>query len=300
MVRPLTPLALVGPTGSGKTSLAMALAERLDGEIVGCDSVQLYRGFDIGSAKPTREERKRVPHHLVDLLAWNEDCDAAQYATLARAAIADVQGRGRVPIVTGGTGLYLRSLTGAAFHDDLPKDAALRASFATRPLAELYAELQRLDPKRASEIHANDRFRVARSLELFTLLGKPLSALPPPPQNATPPLCVVILDPERAALHASIERRTREMLAGGLLDEVRGLLAAGVERDCKPMRSIGYKEGAEHMAGTLAEPALEPAIAAATRQYAKRQVTWFKKTPAALRLARPDVDAVIRRWSATP
>jgi tRNA dimethylallyltransferase len=294
-------LGVVGPTGSGKSALAMQLAARLGGEIIGCDSVQLYRGFDVGAAKPTAAERAQVPHHLVDVLAWDEECDAARYAALARAAIADVGARGRVPIVCGGTGLYLRSLVGQAFHEDLPRDDALRARLAQLPLAEAYAELARRDPRRAAEVHANDRFRVLRALELVTLLGKPLSeALPPVAAGApggAPRGVVVLLTPDRAALHAAIARRTAAMLAGGLVDEVRGLLAAGVSPEAKPMRSIGYKETAAMLAGALPEALLEERIVAATRQYAKRQTTWFRKAPIDLALAAPDVDAVVRAWS---
>lgn len=297
-------LAVVGPTGSGKSALALAVAARLGGEIIGCDSVQLYRGFDVGSAKPTAADRAECPHHLVDVLAWNEECDAARYALLARAAIRDVATRGRVPIVCGGTGLYLRSLARQSFHDDLPKDEALRERLATLPLADAYTLLKARDPQRASEVHPNDRFRVLRSLELVTLLGRPLrearGAAPAASaaEDDAPPGLVVLLRPDRAALHAAIARRTRAMLDAGLVREVRELLAAGVATDAKPMRSIGYKETVAMLAGEWPEGALAERIAAATRQYAKRQSTWFRKTPVELVLETPQLAPVLEAWSA--
>jgi tRNA dimethylallyltransferase len=291
-------LAIAGPTGSGKSALALAAAAALDGEIIGCDSVQLYRGFDIGAAKPTAEERESVPHHLVDCLDWHEDCDAARYALLARQALAAVQARGRLPIVVGGTGLYLRALVADAFHDDLPKDEALRAELRAEAPERSYARLVSLDPARATQLHPNDRFRVIRALELCLLLGRPVSELLAAAgrerRTELGEAChLVVLEPPRRALHAAIAARTRQMLEQGLLDEVRGLLAAGVVADCKPMQSIGYKQSVAHLSGALPAADLAAAIDAATRQYAKRQCTWFGKVAADVRLERWEVGPVV-------
>jgi tRNA dimethylallyltransferase len=290
-------LVIAGPTGSGKSDLAMTLATRLGGEIVGCDSVQIYRGFDIGSAKPTADERARVPHHVVDCLDWNEDCDAALYARWARAAIDGIRARGKLPIVVGGTGLYLRALLGRGWHADLPKDDALRAALQRETTPDLYARLQTLDPGRAAELHPNDRFRVARALELVTLLGKPLRAVSfatdlAAQDAADPAAYVVVLEPERTALRERIAARTARMLAAGLETEVRALLAAGVPHDCKPMRSIGYAETVAVLRGTAPRDGLADAITVATRRYAKRQATWNHKVKADLRAATVDAAAL--------
>jgi len=279
-------LVVAGPTGSGKSALALALAQELGGEIIGCDSVQLYRGFDIGSAKPTLAERSIVRHHLIDCLTWQMDYDAAQYARDALVKLAEVRQRGQLPIVVGGTGLYLRALLGQGWHADLPQDEGLRARLAAAPLDDSYEQLRRLDPQRAAQIHPHDGYRVRRSLELVTLLGRPLheAGLKPPKAPQDHAAFVMVLAPERTTLHAAIAARTQAMLSGGLVDEVRGLLAQGVAPTAKPMQSIGYKQALAHLGGELDDRELPGAIMAATRQYAKRQSTWFRGVVADERL----------------
>ncbi len=274
-------VAVVGPTASGKSFVGMELAKAFQGTIICCDSVQLYRGFDIGSAKPSAQDQARVPHLLFDQFAWDEVCDAAIYARLARAAITDVVDAGRLPIVVGGTGLYLRALIGELWDDDVPSDEGLRQRLAIRQSADLYAELRERDPRRAGQLHENDRFRVIRALEINFLTGAPVrdsaaSTRPPPPRDHL----LVFMNPPRDALYANINDRVRSMLSGGLIDEVRGLLDAGVDPSCKVMGSIGYKEVFRMLSGHLPVADLERDIATATRQYAKRQVTWFKKIAA--------------------
>jgi tRNA dimethylallyltransferase len=297
-------LAVVGPTGGGKSALAVDLAKRLGGEIVGVDSVQLYRGFDIGSAKPSAAERARVPHHLFDVLEPTADCSAQDYARLARPVIEGLVRRGRLPVLVGGTGLYLRALTQERFHDDLPQDEALRATLRARPLPDLYAELEQLDPARARQVHPNDRFRVARALELVLLLGKPLAEARPAKavgdEEGDLEVFTICLEPPRAVLHRRIEARTTQMLAAGLVDEVRSLLARGVPASSKPMRSIGYAEVSDMLAGTFPESELPARIAASTRQYAKRQCTWFKKAKVDLRLTEGGPAAVAAVLAALP
>ena len=273
-------IVIAGPTASGKSALALALAERIGGEIVGCDSVQLYRGFDIGSAKPNADEMRRVRHHLFNVVDWNEDYDAARYARDARAAIDQIKIRKKIPVVVGGTGLYLRALLQEAFHDDLPSDDGLRADLQRETSEDLYDRLKACDPKRAAEVHPIDRFRVIRALELNILLGGPVHEKTS--QQVETAGCsdaaIFILDPERATLHERIALRTAQMLKEGLLDEVSNLIKSGVSITCKPMESIGYKQAAAFLTGSLSEELLFDHITAATRQYAKRQCTWFRKT----------------------
>lgn len=298
-------IAVVGPTAGGKSDFALRLARRLRDErglrveIIGCDSVQVYRRFDIGSAKSSSDERAQFPHHLIDVADWNEDFDAGSYAVKAREAIAGIRARGAFPLIVGGTGLYFRALLGQGFEADLPRDGSLRIQLDSVSTAELMDELKLLDPVRAAQLHPNDRVRIMRAVELCRLLGGPVSAQMSLPQPApgqvgragsemTPmrqDTLVVFLNPERDVLHARIADRVKAMLDQGLVDEVRGLLAAGCPASAKPMQAIGYREVAEVLLaagnpdGNLtasARAALVERITIATRQYAKRQITWFK------------------------
>ena len=265
-----------GPTASGKSSLALELAVAISGEIVCCDSVQIYRGFDLGSAKPSKKERQTVPHHLFDEFAWNENCDAAVYAAKAKAAITLIRSKGRMPILVGGTGLYLRALLGQQWDDDIPSDERLRAQLDEREKADLFAQLTAIDPRRAAQLHVNDRFRVRRALEINLLTGAPVRE-PKTSNDQNRSHIMIYLNPPKEWLHLRINLRTQAMLDEGLVDEVKGLLKAGVSADCKPMRSIGYKEVASMLDGRLAEEELEGVISLATRQYAKRQTNLYNK-----------------------
>jgi tRNA dimethylallyltransferase len=273
-----------GPTASGKSSLALELAVALSGEIVCCDSVQIYRGFDLGSAKPSKKERELVPHHLFDEFAWDENCDAAVYAAKAKAAIALIRGKGRLPILVGGTGLYLRALLGQQWDDDIPSDEGLRAQLNERESADLFAQLTALDPRRAGQLHVNDRFRVRRALEINLLTGSPVRE-PKVSNEEKRSHTMIYLNPPKDVLHLRINERTKVMLDDGLVDEVKGLLSRGVSADCKPMRSIGYKEVAAMLDGRLADSELEAAISLATRQYAKRQTNLYNKVVCDAKLA---------------
>jgi tRNA dimethylallyltransferase len=280
-------LVVVGPTASGKSALAMQLAQAFNGSIVCCDSVQLYRGFDIGSAKPSIAEQRLVPHYLYDALSWDQPCDAASYAAMAKQAIKYIREAGQLPIVVGGTGLYLRALLGDAWDDDVPSDEELRKKLNSRSSEDLFAELLRIDPRRAGQLHQNDRFRVVRALEINILTGHPVPSVSraEPVQRSH---LAVFLNPPRALLHERINQRTHKMLAAGVVQEVRRLISQGVDPFCKPMQAIGYKQVVAMIQGDLDDMNLEDEIATATRQYAKRQVTWFKKVP---------VDAVIEDLS---
>lgn len=289
-------VAVCGPTASGKSSLGMRLARDLQGEIISCDSVQVYRGFDIGSAKPTQADQLEVRHHLIDVVGWRENFDTGIYGNLAIQARTDILDRGKVPILVGGSGLYLRAVlgdqSGQRWHGDLPRDEELRKKLNALPSEDLFAKLTACDPVRASQLHPNDRYRVIRALELFQLLGRPLAEVPvstPEPsavREESADVFMIILDPPRAALHQAIAVRSEQMLTNGLIAEVQRLLAEGCPvTGCKPMESIGYKEVAHFLTGELKREELWEKINASSRQYAKRQVTWFKSVNATLRLS---------------
>jgi tRNA dimethylallyltransferase len=274
-------VAVVGPTAAGKSALALRIAGTFAGEIVGCDSLQVYRGLDIGSAKPTPEERRQVPHHLVDVADPGDEFSAATYARLARAALADIAARGKLPVVVGGTGLYLKALLQGLFEGPA-RDEALRERLEDRARAKgdayLHRLLARVDPQAAARIFARDRVRVVRALEVLLRSGRTLSEAHR--QGAAPlvgfrPL-IVGLDPDRSALRTAVERRTDAMLAGGLLDEVRGLLSAGYGPGIRPLQAIGYRQAVAFLQGAGDEATLRRDMVTATMRYAKRQRTWFR------------------------
>ncbi len=274
-------IVVAGPTASGKTALAMALAEALGGEIVSCDSVAVYRLMDVGSAKPTAEERARVPHHCLDLYWPNEACTAGDYARHARAAIAGIRERGRVPIVAGGTGLYLRALLqglAPAPQRDEALRARLRARATERGSPWLHRVLQRLDPKAAALIHANDLPKLIRSIEV-TLAGRA-----PQTQQweaGREPLTgyrvtQFVLSPPREALYARINARAAAMFERGLVEET-AMLRERFGDDCRSLTALGYVQAQGVLRGELS---LEAAVSAAQqghRNYAKRQLTWFRR-----------------------
>ncbi len=268
-------LAIIGATASGKSDLALRLAQQYGGELVNCDSVQIYRGFDIGAAKPNAEERALVPHHLVDALSWDEDFDARKFAARADAAITEIRSRGKVPIVVGGTGLYLKALWQEGFHD-LPKDGAMREELNLMSLSELRAELNHIDNARSQEIHDNDRLRLQRAVEVARLLGHSIKDLHAPLSKRSEAF-VISMNCPRAVLQERIMVRSRKMLSEGLIEEVRGLIGQGVPASAKPMQSIGYHQVLAFLRGDLSHQQLQEDIIIATRQYAKRQETLFKK-----------------------
>jgi tRNA dimethylallyltransferase len=257
------------------------LAQQFGGEIVNCDSLQLYRGFDIGTAKTAPGDRRGIPHHLFDALAAQESYSAGEYARQARNVVAEVAGRGRLPIVAGGTGFYLRALL-----EGLPvlpgRDERLRRRLLERERLRaggLHRLLTRLEPGAAARIHANDVQKTMRALEVRLLTKQ---ALPPPAEARALQGYGIIklgLDPVRAALQQRLETRTRLMFQSGLIDEVRDLLAAGATGNEKPFEALGYKQALLHLRGALTlEQAVESTIIE-TRQYAKRQRTWFRRDP---------------------
>ncbi|MFA5938654.1 MAG: tRNA (adenosine(37)-N6)-dimethylallyltransferase MiaA [Sinimarinibacterium sp.] len=283
---PTPVILLMGPTASGKTGLALALAERLAAEIVSVDSAQIYRGMDIGTAKPAPDVRERVPHHLIDILDPGEAYSAARFATDAAALIEQIRRRGRVPLLVGGTMLYFRALLHGL--SELPSaDPALRARLEAdareRGWPALHARLQALDPVTAARLHPNDQQRIQRALEIVELAGAPASTLhgqPRAPEIGGRVLRFALMPPQRSVLHARIDQRFDQMMAQGFLDEVRVLHARGdLHRDLPSVRAVGYRQLWSHLEG---EVSLDTAVAqgkAATRQYAKRQLTWLRSEP---------------------
>ncbi len=280
-------IAIVGPTASGKSGLALELAQQVNGEIVSCDSLQVYKNFNIGTAKPSLAERALVPHHLIDLVSWQETFDAARYRTLALECIAEIHQRQRLPILVGGTGLYFRALCGQQFHD-LPHDESLREQLNTLPTDTLYQKLQDLDPQRATEVHPHDRFRLIRACEINLLTGRRLASLSAEKStDGFHPTLTVLCNPARDILHDKIRARTAAMLKAGLVGEVETLLAAGCTEKQKPMQAIGYRQVCDSLHGRLPEHELLEKIVIATRQYARKQLIWFRKVPVDLQLSEP-------------
>lgn len=282
--RPAGPLlVVVGPTATGKTAAALGLAHELGGELVGADSVQVYRGFDIGSAKPTPEELGGVAHHLIDVADPDETLDAMRYAALADEAIAEIRGRQHVPIVVGGTGLWLRALLRGLVDVPLP-DPSIRAALDEEAErggpARMHARLAAIDPRAAAVIHPNDRLRIVRALEVFEQTGTPMGELRAAHALGAPryDALVVSLDLPRDEHARRVATRTATMIARGLADEVRGLVARWGEQ-VRPLGAVGYREMLVHVTG--GEPLEETArkIERSTRIYARRQRTWLKNEP---------------------
>jgi len=289
---------LLGPTACGKSALALALAEHAELEIVSIDSAQVYRGMDIGTAKPGAAERARVPHHLLDLRDPAEPYSAADFVRDATRAIGAIRARGRLPLAVGGTMLYARALRGGL--SDLPSaDAAVRARIdaQARQLGwpALHAKLAEVDPATASRLPPNDSQRIQRALEVFEITGTPLSKLQGAPLGAGLRLVTIALLPEdRAELHRRIERRFDDMLAAGFLDEVRALMARGdLDADLPALRSVGYRQAWRHLRGVTTFAQFRASAIAATRQLAKRQITWLRSMSDALRVDPFDAAALL-------
>ncbi len=272
------PLFLAGPTAVGKSAVALLLAERLGGEIISVDSMQVYRGLDIGTAKPTSAERARVPHHLIDVVELNEPFDAASFVRHAQAAVADIQARGRVPIFCGGTGLYFRAYL-EGLGEAPPSDVKLRAELEVTPLADLLRELEQLDPETFTRIDQKNPRRVVRALEVIRLTGKPFSAQraawASPLASRPSPLLFCLTRPP-ADLIRRIDARVDEMFAHGLVEETRGLLTHGLTENRTAMQAIGYRQVVEHLRGERGLAETIELVKIRTRQFAKRQMTWFR------------------------
>lgn len=278
------PLVVVlGPTGAGKSELALMLAAAAQGEILNCDSIQVYRGFEIGAAKLPISERRGIPHHLIDIIDANQELTAGAYARAARETLADVRSRSRVPIIVGGTGFYLRALLDGLSPAPSRNEALrtrLNALAARRPAA-LHRFLRIYDPATAGRIHSNDRQKLIRAVELMLLAAQPVTKTHSAPRDGLQGFAVlkIGLAPSRALLSERLNQRAAAMFHNGLLEETKALLASGVSPQAKPLQSLGYKQAVSVLfADRTRQDALRE-CQTKTRQYAKRQMTWFRAEP---------------------
>jgi len=282
--------AVVGPTASGKTTLAIKLAKIYGGEVISCDSMQIYKGMDIGTAKPTFEETEGIPHHMIDIIEPSENFSAADYAPLAKAAVSDILSRGKLPIFCGGTGLYLDSLLRVSAFSESEKTDEVRAAlhaFAEKNGAEaLHARLAAVDPESAEAIHYNNVRRVVRALEIFETTGVTKSEWDKRSLAVEPKYdaFMTVLDfRDRQRLYDRIDRRVSLMMDAGLLDEVRTLYNAGMLKDNYiAAQAIGYKEFLPYFSGEAAPEECADQVRLSSRRYAKRQLTWFRRYKDAL------------------
>ena len=282
-------LVITGPTATGKTALGAAAALALNGEVVSADSMQVYTGMDIGTAKPTREEMRGVPHHMIDAADPHESFSAAKYAAMAGKCVEDIRSRGKLPIVVGGTGLYIDGLKRGGDYAAAPSDPALRRELEAeydRVGGEAFREaLRAVDPDRAGRLHPGDKKRLVRAREVCLLTGETITAHDERSKN-TPPrytaLTVALDFTDRARLYDRIDRRAEAMFGRGLVDEVRRLLASGVPADGTAMQAIGYKETAAYLRGECTLPEAVETVKLRSRRYAKRQLTWLRRDPSVI------------------
>jgi tRNA dimethylallyltransferase len=283
MVRPRV-VAIVGPTATGKSALAIALAHRFNGEVVSCDSTAVYRRFDIGTDKVPMAARQGVPHHLIDVADPTEEYSAARYAREAAAAIRDITGRGGLPILAGGTGLYYRALT-RGFFPGPARDVATRARLERiadrKGVERLHTLLRRVDPASALRIHRRDRKRLVRALEVYVLTRRPLTVHFGETQPPLPEYDVVSfglqIPPELTA--ARVAARVDAQFEQGLLDEIRAILSSGVPETAHPFTGLVYRQALEHLHGVRDEPSTRELIVRENRKYSRRQLIWFRKEP---------------------
>jgi tRNA dimethylallyltransferase len=291
-------VAILGPTASGKTALSLELAERFQGEIVNCDSVAMYREFEIGTAKPSAEERARVPHHLFDIVAPDSYITAGEYARLGRQVLNDIKGRGHLPIVVGGTGLYLRVLLEGLFPGPQRSEelrGRLRAAGERRGAGYLHRILRRLDAEAAGKIHANDTPKLIRAIEVCVAARRQMTEMWKQGRDALTGFRVLRLglNPDRDALYARINERACRMFENGLVEETRGLLEKYGEAP-RPLGSLGYKQAVQFLRAEVSREGAIRAAQQAHRNYAKRQLTWFRREPEVVWLAGFGEEAGVR------
>lgn len=277
-------IVICGPTGIGKTSVGIALAEAFGGEIVGADSMQIYRHMDIGTAKPTPEERNRVPHHMVDIADPDEPYDATKYAEAAGKAIDEIRENNKLPFVVGGTGFYIKTLVHGIFHPgqaDAETRARLKKEATDLGSRSLHARLEQCDPHTAEKLHPNDTYRIIRALEVFESTGVPISKSQGEHgfSETRYNTLKIGLSADRQTLYERINLRTEQMAASGFEDEVAALLEMGYSRDLKSMQSIGYRHMVDYLEGNVPWDETMRIFKRDTRRYAKRQLTWFRADP---------------------
>ena len=278
-------ICVVGPTASGKTKLAVQLAKAYDGEVVSCDSMQIYKHMDIGTAKPTKEEMEGVAHHLIDMVEPGEDFSAGKYVQLADACVQDILSRGKTAVIAGGTGLYVDSLIAGRSFAPVPQTGrreALEAQLRETGGEAMLARLRDIDPEAAARLHPADEKRIVRALEVYEETGKTITqhnletkAVPPRYR----PVWIGLDYQDRAALYRRIDLRVENMLSNGLLDEIRALLALGVSPKTTAMQAIGYKEFFGYLSGACSLDEATALCKQRSRNYAKRQLTWFRRNP---------------------
>ena len=277
-------VAILGPTATGKSALALAVAERYDGEIINCDSTAVYRGFDIGTDKLPPADRRGIPHHLIDIVDPTEEYTAAQFARDASQTIRDIHKRGRLPLVVGGTGFYYRALTRGLFPGP-GRDAQLRARLESiasrRDVTFLHRMLRRVDRESSTRIQPRDLKRIVRALEVFFLTGRPLTAhfaetVSPIPDVTVVPIALRL---PASAISDRVTRRVDQQFESGLMDEIRGLLARGVPETARPFGGLVYRQALEYLHGVRDERSTRALIAQENRRYARRQLIWFRKEP---------------------
>ena len=278
-------ICIAGPTASGKTALSIALAKELNGEVVSCDSMQIYRRMDIGTAKPTKEEMGHIPHHMIDICDPDEDFSVSRYCEMATPIVDDIISRGKTAIIAGGTGLYMDSLIRG--NDFAPFPATghreiLEARLETEGLEPLIAQLQAVDPESVTRSQNNPR-RIIRALEVWLETGETITSHNLRTQAIPPrysPIWFALEDENRQDLYDRIDRRVTAMLEQGLVEEIKGLLASGIPADCTAMQAIGYKEFIEALDGRCTIEEAADQVRQSSRRYAKRQLTWFRRNPA--------------------
>ena len=278
--QPKQPLLLAGPTAVGKSEIALLVAEQLGGEIISVDSMQVYRGLDIGTAKPSAAERKRVPHHLVDVVDLTTAFSAAEFVSSAQAAITDIQARGKVPLLCGGTGLYFKALL-QGLGEAPPADPALRAELGQTPLAQLLTELERADPATFASIDRQNPRRVIRAVSVIRLTGKPYSEQRAQWDGGPMPTSMSCVSFGLARLPEDlkerISRRVDQMFDQGLVEETRSLLDRGLSDNPIALQALGYRQVTDYLRGNLSLPAAVELVKKRTRLFAKRQMTWFQR-----------------------
>ena len=278
-------ICIAGPTASGKTALSVLLAKELDGEIVSCDSMQVYRHMDIGTAKPTREEREGIPHYMLDVSDPREDFSVSRYCEMATPIVDDILTRGKYAIVVGGTGLYMDALIRGNTFAPYPSTGMrekLEAQADKMGMEHMLTLLQDIDPESAARLHLSDRKRVLRALEVYYETGETITQHNLKTQQIPPryqPVWFALEDTDRQELYNRIDRRVETMLECGLLEEIQGLLAMGIPEKCTAMQAIGYKEFLDALAGRCSIADATAQVQQASRHYAKRQLTWFRRNP---------------------
>lgn len=274
-------ISLLGPTAVGKSKLAVEIAKKIHGEIISADSMQVYRGMDIGTAKPTLKERQGIPHHLIDIRNPDEEWTVSDFVEQTNKLTREIEKRNKTPIIVGGTGLYLWALLEGYSFPMAPADKEIRKRLEKEPLSTLYSRLSTLDPEAAKKIHPNDKKRIIRALEVYELTGKTISKLQENrkqnTEHRTQDYILIGLNLPREELYRRIEERVDKMIEKGLIEEVKGLLAKGYSKDIPSFQALGYKEVVEYLDGKWSKEEMIAEFKKRTRHFARRQMTWFKR-----------------------